>query len=392
MATVSNSARPSLPNLTTLRFFAAFSVFLHHLDGLGLHASRHVWGVNLGWTVSFFFVLSGFVLAYSYDGRINGGRGVASFIGQRLVRLWPVHGVCLLLLALALGVSDVNWAQAYLVLTLQQAWLPAYGSAFALNGVAWSISVELFFYLLFPFLIVLPVRKLLIVFLVVLGGIVGSIVFLSNYGGPVFPNPVGDPLWFRSFEVTPSSFLLFFPPIRLGEFIAGILTYHVYRRVRVPVGMVTLVQIATIAATIGYMTQHASLVSAVQELFSDAASQAYRQFGAFPLFAVIVFVFAHQSGPVSAVFSNRWLVFLGEISFAFYMVHQIVIRYVGSTSLSGSEAAFMAFALSLAAATILHFGVERPAMKWVKGRSRSADSRSASEKLSPISPPRSLPA
>lgn len=363
--------RPALPNLTSLRFVAAFSVFFHHLDAVGVHASRYVWNVNLGWTVSFFFVLSGFVLAYSYEGRLQSAREIGKYGVLRVARLWPVHVACLILLLVLVEGSGATALQTYLVLSLQQAWVPAYGTAFALNAVAWSISVELFFYLLLPGLLLLPKRLFMASWAVALAGVGATIWALEHFGGPVFPDPVSNPNWATSYEVTPSSLLLFFPPIRLIEFMAGIATLYAFRSWNVSRRWVPLTQGLTFALVIAYMTQHALIVGWVQSSLGDSASQAYRQFGAFPLFALIVFVFAHHAGILTDFLSARPLVYLGETSFSFYMVHQIAIRFAATEtdaqSYSGIFIVGTLLLLSLALAFLLHFCIERPMMRFAKG-------------------------
>jgi peptidoglycan/LPS O-acetylase OafA/YrhL len=367
--------RPQLLNLTTLRFFAALSIFLHHLDTLGLHPSAMLWGINLSWTVSFFFVLSGFVLAYSYSGRLNNGRAVIQYLLQRMARLWPVHVACLVILGATLGFGDASRLQVYLALTLQNAWLPAYGSGFALNSVSWSISVEIFFYALFPFIIRLSNRQLLGLFAANAAFIGGIVVFYTATGLAVRPDQAADPLWYRSMIPTGGSVLLFFPPVRLIEFLAGILAFRVFAVARLPTGSVGIVQLGTLTVLLAYMTQHNSLVQYVDANISSAAAQVCRQFGAFPLFAFTVFAFSHQSGSISRILAWKPLVFLGEVSFAFYMVHLLVLRYMAQhwTLIDTGDrlvAATAAFLTSLLLATALSYLVERPILLQVKTISR----------------------
>ncbi|WP_294646224.1 acyltransferase [uncultured Aureimonas sp.] len=376
-----HGGRPQLFNLTSLRFFAALSIFLHHLDTLGVHPSQWLRGLNLSWTVSFFFVLSGFVLAYSYDGRLTDRQSIEQYFIQRVARLWPVHAVCLLLVAALIGVGDTSLLRAYLALTLMNAWIPAYGSGFALNSVSWSISVELFFYALLPFLLALSYRKLFGLFVVNAAFIGVVILVIPAVGLAGRPDPLVDPLWAESLIPTGSSIILFFPPIRLIEFVSGILAYRAFTRVALPQRAASGAQFVAVLLLLGYMTQHGSVVELIETHVSGPAAQAYRQFGAFPLFALAILLFAHQAGPVSGMLSARPLVFLGEISFAFYMVHQIVMRFLAqhwhlASSSDRLIAAFAALTLSLGLATILLFCVERPAIRLTKGafgwRSRNA--------------------
>ena len=59
--------RPSLPGLTSLRFFAAGAVLLAHLESGGVPLLPYGAGAGAGYeAVTFFFVLSGFILAYVY--------------------------------------------------------------------------------------------------------------------------------------------------------------------------------------------------------------------------------------------------------------------------------------------------------------------------------------
>ena len=143
--------RERLPSLTGLRFWAALLVVAYHLSReyrrLPL-VSPLVWYGRDG--VTFFFVLSGFVLAWSYAGaRVP----ALTFYRRRLARIWPLHaltsGFALVVTAAAgaaLPLTAALWS-----LPLLQAWVPAlvYGA----NPAAWSLSAEAWFYLLLPFLL-----------------------------------------------------------------------------------------------------------------------------------------------------------------------------------------------------------------------------------------------
>jgi peptidoglycan/LPS O-acetylase OafA/YrhL len=59
--------------------------------------------------VDFFFVLSGFVISYAYEGRIRDGATAAEFLVKRVGRLWPIQVVTLL--AMLLVTAAVSWAR-----------------------------------------------------------------------------------------------------------------------------------------------------------------------------------------------------------------------------------------------------------------------------------------
>jgi peptidoglycan/LPS O-acetylase OafA/YrhL len=148
-----------IKSLTSLRFFAAFWVviytYIHELNTpitLGLFQKGYL-GVDL------FFILSGFILSYVYLEKFGeGGFDYGQFITLRLARIYPLHLATLgftLLLILAAAIKGVtldanvgNWAALPAHLTLTQAWGLAPSASF--NHASWSISAEWFAYLSFP--------------------------------------------------------------------------------------------------------------------------------------------------------------------------------------------------------------------------------------------------
>src|SRR6516165_1764002 len=87
--------KPKLDALTSLRFFAAFMIVVAHAIGLFpniFHLDPHgiVPGLALGQGVSFFYVLSGFILTYNYYG-LKGPADTKRFLWARIGRIWPSH-------------------------------------------------------------------------------------------------------------------------------------------------------------------------------------------------------------------------------------------------------------------------------------------------------------
>ncbi len=132
---------PRLDALTPLRFVAAAMIVVGHgatLFGFApgpaaLHAA------NAG--VSFFFVLSGFVLAYNYPALADRGAR-QRFFAMRFARIWPLHAFTLLAVVVLLPravwvVPGVDpWLAGALSLLLLQAWVPVAGYAGAFNAPA----------------------------------------------------------------------------------------------------------------------------------------------------------------------------------------------------------------------------------------------------------------
>lgn len=81
-----------LDSLTGMRWWAAFFVFAYHMGNLAPFKGQSL--MNFGYTgVSFFFVLSGFVLTWSARPRV----GARQFWWRRVARIWPSHMVALAL-------------------------------------------------------------------------------------------------------------------------------------------------------------------------------------------------------------------------------------------------------------------------------------------------------
>ena len=114
--------------------------------------------------VDFFFCLSGFIIAYSYENRILSGMSLGDFCLSRLIRLYPLYflGSFLGLLSVCIltfghGRSHLRLSDLLVAAMLSVAVLPNLGTAwsnhniFPLNGPAWSLFFELFANLIFWF-------------------------------------------------------------------------------------------------------------------------------------------------------------------------------------------------------------------------------------------------
>jgi peptidoglycan/LPS O-acetylase OafA/YrhL len=143
------------------RFTTAFAVLLFHYEqwARGEAAYTHGWFVGFANGVDFFFVLSGFVIAHNYAGRIKSWRDYAGFLQKRLARIYPLHILTLLIViglycgAIILGIKikhqapyDFSYLPAQLLLT--HAW--GFHDKMTWNTVSWSISAEWLCYLVFP--------------------------------------------------------------------------------------------------------------------------------------------------------------------------------------------------------------------------------------------------
>jgi peptidoglycan/LPS O-acetylase OafA/YrhL len=149
--------RRPLPALTGVRFFAAFHVVLgHSLPWLDRHFNLplpfRIFLSHGYLAVALFFLLSGFILAYTYEDQIVTARNRIHFFEARFARIYPVY-LLSLILAYPFERGLDTWARVA-VLGMVQTWNPcALSLVGAWNYPAWTLSVEAFFYLCFPFVL-----------------------------------------------------------------------------------------------------------------------------------------------------------------------------------------------------------------------------------------------
>jgi peptidoglycan/LPS O-acetylase OafA/YrhL len=221
-----------LPNLTAVRLLAATLVLVFHLTEDSQFrvvpwALRPL--IRQGFTgVSIFFVLSGFVLAYNH----LQVRSKGQFYVARIARIYPLYLLALLwMVPFKLGgahlPNDSGVAKPVVILVSAlaiQTWFP--NMALDLNTPGWTISVEAFFYLLFPFLIPFVVRHLKERWRWMVGLWLLFLVppVLVNYG----PHWFGHALPPRMNDILHGALLV--PAMRVGEFMLGMFAGAQFRR------------------------------------------------------------------------------------------------------------------------------------------------------------------
>lgn len=295
--------------LTSLRFFFAFMVLLSHFPFPFNNVFYKIFS-NGSVGVSFFFILSGFILTHNYEGRFASGYNKQKFWIDRVIRIYPVHLIFLSFFALYYICTESLFSHFFLKylshFLLIQNYIPIKEVYSSFNKPAWSICCELFFYFLFPFL-VLRIKKHAIIFLIVIL-IFPIILYLMNTDG--------------------SMYIGISPFFRLPDFIVGIFSYKIYKWAKPKFNNLSLLSTSVIEVV--------SIVILVSSLYLFSGMDYYRVFPIFWLPMVIfIIVMSLSTGVFSKIISHKVLIYLGEISYSIYMSHYLIIT-VATTYLRDS--------------------------------------------------------
>jgi peptidoglycan/LPS O-acetylase OafA/YrhL len=320
-----------ISTLTSTRFFASAAIVFMHSRGSfeltkGLGSN---WPLYCG--VTFFFVLSGFILTYVYQSLSAIDR--RNFYIARFSRIWPAHFISLIIFLVLIPKSHWMWDGANQIFVpianalLIQSIVPIPEYYFAFNGVSWSISTELFFYIAFPFLISDWRKtyhwKIAISLLVVI-----AMISMADY----FSFPPFSPQKFLN--VTSHGLVYISPLVRVFEFILGIAAC----KIAISYGLLnesptksmfrwSAIEIAALVLTF-YLAFVLSNLPFQLGATSETALVTYGTHSSSAIiFAALIALLAFQRGILSRILQSKVLILLGEISFSLYLIHQVLLRW-----------------------------------------------------------------
>jgi len=353
-----------LNGLTGLRCFAAINiVFFHFSDPRWFGILAPI--VNAGYaSVSFFILLSGFVMAYNYAAKARTGElDTVRFYEARFTRLYPIY-LLSLLMAWRVVPAEYSahshamfWTGMVLSPLLLQGWIPSIATF--LNTPAWTMSAESFYYLIFPWMakwkrpgnMRLHLAKMFGVWM--LGLIPGALYVIFNPDGIPHPDRWSWGPWLQALKFTPIPHLF--------SFIFGVMLASVDEllgrssRLRLILGVFGFATftVLSLADHLPYAMLHDGLLM--------------------PLFGCIILGLAGNNW---LAYGFGWgpLVFIGEASYCLYLLHFNLWNLIHNSHILDKLhlARFdpwISYVLLIAMALIaLHF-VEKPAQrqlrKWI---------------------------
>ncbi len=355
--------KPQLPALTGVRTLLAVNIMLFHFTPPHMTYLYPV--INNSYVfVGFFFLLSGFILAYNYADR-PGPLNKRQFWRARFARLYPIYLLSLVLFA---GMLVAEWGArspgqflAGVILTplLLQGWSPALATFW--NTVAWTLSCEAAFYFAFPWIVRLhwpksPARLITLLLGIWCVGLIPHTLYLhfnpDHLAGAADRYSSGT--WIRILKYTPISYACtFLAGITLGKLQAGL---TITQRHRAFVAGASLVAIALFFATavdrVPYILMHGGFLV--------------------PLFAALVIGLSGQNIFASA-FAWKPIELLGQASYALFLLHFNFINLLRSHHIPerlhlAAYDPWVSYAATLVLAIVAMQLVEKPARKAILAR------------------------
>lgn len=293
-----------IKELTSLRFILILVIFFHHA------LPNYPGGGDMG--VACFFVLSGFCYALGYGRKVKAADfDYRGFIKSRLAKFYPLHWITLLIaipISLHLGLGWKNGAVLGVNALLLQSWFPLSSVYYSFNGVSWFLSDMVFLVAVFPFLSRALDRR------------IGRWMLLLPASALYCILCIWTPADLRN------AVLYINPVVRLCDFTVGILAGMWYLRLKENVSVTesvqrhkTLLRIVSLASFLVLL----SMSVFIPEQYTLMA------FIFWPIAVVMLVCISLNPG---GLLSTPLLQRLGQISFPFYMIHQLVIRYISILS------------------------------------------------------------
>jgi len=342
--------------LNGLRGYAALFVVLAHLPQIGEYSLSHIFQKSLAFTriayisVDMFFILSGFLITRNLIKEKNktGSISLVKFYNKRFLRIFPIYYISILFVWIFITSKDLGYVATY----LSNYFFAFHEYPHPLRHT-WSLAVEEHFYIFWPAIILLISDHFIKKYLAfVTIGIIGfSVIMLYNL--------------FSIEEVT--NLIEKSTNTRMLSLIAGsILAYHEDKMRSIsktlPILFVSLLAYS-IAMLSRLVLDPGFLYTLILYIFSFL--------GCFLLF-IYVLNLENKSGFANKIFVNKFIIYLGSISYGLYLYHYIIYYYFGITNVQLALAGktfvapiqiLLPFILSLIIPIVSFNLIEKPLLK-----------------------------
>jgi peptidoglycan/LPS O-acetylase OafA/YrhL len=359
-----------LEQLTFTRYVAALSVVFFHYGGQVFPANLPLLHPVLTAgpiAVSYFYVLSGFIMAIAYYRPGNPKPFPRNrYWLARVARIYPVYLIALLLMVAAKHQGNGgDPITLMLSLTMTQAWVPGY--PLTLNAPGWSLSVEAFFYLVFPLLMVAAKRHHLTA-LAIASGIFWALTQVLHT------------LLLNSPDYQPFShlhdFIFYNPLMHLNTFLMGFIVGAWMLEGKLQALHSPTLNITGLFLVFSLML--ALLTTRQPIIHYTGINIDYTNGLIAPLFLAFITLLALNTSWPSQYLQHKWMILLGEASFSLYILqkplHGIYEKLTSRWIDTNSELSFYLFVCVLTGTAILSFlFIESPSRRFINAFGSSSD-------------------
>lgn len=300
--------------LQGLRGYAMLLIFLSHYTFVQNKMGENMFWAEGGYGVEIFLLLSGYLAALNYD---RGKRNSLWFeLKNKVCKFYPLH-ICTLIVALPFSIMNllrgkiVTWLALVMNATMLQSFIPVQQIYFSYNSVSWYLTVVIFLIVITPlvmkFLVNVSIKKLTL-------GIIGIYIFQLLW-------------WFAMKDTSIAHWLIYIcPMVRALDFCVGASVFYITKFIK------NNIQDFSKAQGKIHITFFISVVVSVMMMICSFDSKCLIYTVAvwtLPCAGILVSIVlgSQKSLVLRALFENKIIVFLGNISFEFFLWHQLVITY-----------------------------------------------------------------
>lgn len=306
--------------------------------------------------VSYLYVLSGFVMSLVYY-RPEQKFDFIGYWRARFIRIYPLYILAFALVCVyyADSIFRIKPQKILANIFVVQAWIPAYSQSF--NYAAWSMTVEFFFYALFPFIMIWMYRqrtRTLIWVSILLWG-VSQLIHFTLWAG-----------YYPEYK----EFIVYSPIFHLNSFVMGVTGGVWYLRDGQHQRIKPWTILSLIAGSFLFVAGYTVISSSVYPALPHDLQPMTGLLA--PLMILFIVALAMDQSALSKILSHRVLVNLGETSYAIYILHVPVVwlyeRALENAAMAGPytflQKTFLPIMIGIG--LLAHFYVDVPLRKWLK--------------------------
>lgn len=309
-----NYKKTKIKSLQGLRAVAILAIFISH-TGLGNLEALGAWGVSV------FFVLSGFVMMYSYFPRKTIPKFGFAFAWNKIKKLYPLHIITMLLAAFyTIIIVRTVWKTILDICIhtlLIQMWIPKKEYYSTLNGPSWYLCASVFMYFMFPLVLgffkeKMSKKKAIII----ICALFVAEFFISSTAAIL--NRHSDELWLSTKWLT-----YFFPPVRFIDFLTGCCLGFLFLNIRTYKNNCFLELATCILIPI-------SILIYVFEYGILSSPSVKYSLLFLPTSMMLIWIVANEKSVIAKVFSTKIFVWFGDLSPYIFLIHGVMIKYCRS--------------------------------------------------------------